>query len=100
MLPIKFLIEKKKKKGFLARLLKLTENPEANIRIMKVEKSMELNIETVGKYLNTTVTLASGSSIYYKDQTTSIKKKKCKSYVARKIFNNKSKVFSEAFEAD
>ena len=37
---------------------------------------MELNIETVGKYLNTTVTLASGSSIYYKDQTTSIKKKK------------------------
>ena len=62
---------------------------------------MELNIETVGKYLNTTVTLASGSSIYYKDQTTSIKKKKkCKFYVARKFFNNKSKVFSEAFEAD
>ena len=77
MLPIKFLIEKKRKKRvFLARLLKLTENPKANIRTMKVQKSMELNIETTGKYSNTTVTLASGSSIYYKDQTTSIKKEK------------------------
>ena len=37
---------------------------------------MELNIETMRKYSNTTVTLASGSSIYYKDQTTSIKKEK------------------------
>ena len=85
MLPIKFLIEKKKKKkGFLVRLLKLTENPEANIRTIKVQKSMELNIEATGKYSNTTVTLASGSSIYCKDQTNSIKNKikiskKCKS---------------------
>ena len=72
---------------------------------MKVQKSMELNIETTGKYSNTTVTLASGSSIYYKDQPTSIKKetekkRKCKSYVAHKFFNNKRKDFSEAFEAD
>ena len=87
------------------RFLKLTENPEANIRTMKVQKSMELNIETTGKYSNTTVTLASGSSIYCKDQTNSIKNKikilkKCKSYVAHKISNNKNKVFSEAFEAE
>ena len=83
--------------------MKLTENLEANIRTMKVQKSMKFNIETTGKYSNTTVTLASGSALYYKDQTTSIKKKKkkkCKSYVVHKIFNNKSKVFSEAFEAD
>ena len=32
--------------------MKLTENLEANIRIMKVQKSMELNIETMGKYSN------------------------------------------------
>ena len=49
--------------GFLARLLNLIENPKANIRTMKIQKSMELNIETTGKYSNTTVTLASGSSI-------------------------------------
>ena len=35
MLPIKFLIEKKGGGG-LVRLLKLTENPKANIRTMKV----------------------------------------------------------------
>ena len=34
---------------------------------MKVQKSMELNIETTGKYSNTTVTLASGSSIQPSD---------------------------------
>ena len=35
--------------------MKLTENLEANIRIMKVQKSMELNIETTGKNSNTKI---------------------------------------------